>query len=320
MSSSSRLQVRLFGRFSVSHNGHAEDGLGCRKAEELFAYLLLFRDRPHPRETLAGMLWGETSTVQSKKYLRQALWQLQNALRAAGEPARCPTLLTAPDWVQFNPAALAWVDVVAFEERWTRVRHLPAREVDGTTAPRLEETAGIYRGDLLGGWYQDWCLRERERFQGMYLGILEKLLSYCEAHQAFEQGVVFAEQILRCDRAHERAYQHLMRLHYQAGDCTGALRQYQRCMAALKDELDVEPSADTARLYQQIREQRCNGAPSPSPPLLIGSNGNGKELVPEAFDRLTRLETVLTGLLTEVQQEIASVRGASRTAHQGRTA
>ena len=35
---------------------------------------------PADRESLAALLWGENPTAQSKKYLRQALWQLQHAL------------------------------------------------------------------------------------------------------------------------------------------------------------------------------------------------------------------------------------------------
>ena len=76
------LQVRLFGRFSLARDGQALPTLGPHKVQEVLAYLLLFRGRPHARETLAGVLWGDTTTAQSKKHLRQALWQLQGALRA----------------------------------------------------------------------------------------------------------------------------------------------------------------------------------------------------------------------------------------------
>jgi hypothetical protein len=45
-----------------------------------------------------------------------------------------------------------------------------------------------------------------------------------------------------------------MRLHGQAGNRTGALRQYERCVAALDEELGVRPSKQTEALLRIIRD------------------------------------------------------------------
>jgi DNA-binding SARP family transcriptional activator len=83
----SQLSVRLFGKLSIRCNDRCVDGLTGSKVQELLCYLLLHRDRPHCREALASLLWSDVSTAQSKKYLRQALWQLQGALRCQAEPS-----------------------------------------------------------------------------------------------------------------------------------------------------------------------------------------------------------------------------------------
>ena len=44
-----------------------------------------------------------------------------------------------------------------------------------------------------------------------------------------------------------------MRLHYLAGDRTAALRQYERCLIALREELQVPPAQATEDLCKQIR-------------------------------------------------------------------
>ena len=90
------LRIRLFGKFQVERDGYAMSGLDALKVQELFCYLLLNRDRPHHREALAGLLWGEYSTSQSKKYLRQALWQLQLALGSGGERQPGDLLMMTP--------------------------------------------------------------------------------------------------------------------------------------------------------------------------------------------------------------------------------
>ena len=53
------LHAHLLGRFRCCSDGEAVSGLEGAKVQELLSYLLLHRDRPHPRETLAGILWGD---------------------------------------------------------------------------------------------------------------------------------------------------------------------------------------------------------------------------------------------------------------------
>ncbi|MGZ3610387.1 MAG: AfsR/SARP family transcriptional regulator, partial [Ktedonobacteraceae bacterium] len=106
-----KLRIQLFGKFSIRRNERILDGFDARKIQELFCYLLLHRDHSLPRETLASILWLETTTTQSKKNLRQALWQLQSALGSQNEPANDRLLLVDQDWVQLNSEADLWLDV-----------------------------------------------------------------------------------------------------------------------------------------------------------------------------------------------------------------
>src|SRR6188474_2572049 len=79
------LRFRLFGKFTAHHDAGLLKGIEASKDQELLSYLLIHRDRPHSREALASLLWGDTSTEKSKKYLRQALWHLHAALNSDNE-------------------------------------------------------------------------------------------------------------------------------------------------------------------------------------------------------------------------------------------
>ncbi|MBK6795290.1 MAG: hypothetical protein IPG76_00395 [Acidobacteria bacterium] len=72
--------IRLFGNLSVQRDQRKAIDFTNGKMQELFSYLLLHRNTRHHRESLATLLWGEYSTSQAKKCLRQTLWQLQAAL------------------------------------------------------------------------------------------------------------------------------------------------------------------------------------------------------------------------------------------------
>jgi DNA-binding SARP family transcriptional activator len=273
----------------------------------LFSYLLIFRDRPHPRETLAGLFWGNQSISRSKKYLRQALWQIQATLVPDHEAA-VPLLVAEPEWVMLNSNDSLWLDVVEFEQAINLMQDKPGMQLDDQDFQNLTRTARLYQGDLLEGCYQDWCLYERERLQNMYLALLDKLIDYCEAYQKYDTGLAYGVQILRFDRARERTHRRLMRLYYLAGNRTDALRQYQNCVEALKEELDVEPSRRTMELYEQIRRDHL-GEKAVQPVPRKTTETPTKPLS-EVLERLKQLYHIIHNLQEEIQDDIQVVEKA----------
>jgi DNA-binding SARP family transcriptional activator len=195
------LRVCLFGKFDARFGERVLCGFHRRKVQELFGYLLLNREHPLPRETLAGLLWDDGSTTFSKKQLRQTLWQLQTALEPECEPASSHVLRVEPDWVYLNPAIDLWLDVSAFEQASALAQGIPGLKLDADKVAALQEAVQLYHGDLLEGCYQGWCLYERERLQSMHLTMLDKLMGYCEVHRKYELGLVYGARILSCDPA-----------------------------------------------------------------------------------------------------------------------
>jgi DNA-binding SARP family transcriptional activator len=299
----SRVNVRLFGRLSIEVDEHPATGLEAGKAQELFCYLLLHRQRAHRREELACLLWGETSEPQARKYLRQTLWQLQSALDPRGDHDASRLLLVDADWVSVNPCAELSVDATVFDSAIDAVEGIEGGALDPGRAGALAAAADLYAGDLLEGWYQDWCLFERERLQGRYLGLLDKLMAHCAATGHYEVGLEYGARILRHDRASERAHRQLMRLHYLAGDRTAALRQYQTCLTVLDQELGVRPSRRSTALYEQIRADMVD-APSITTPLGAVATPEPSPPMPLLLHRLRQLRVTLLEIEQQVERDV----------------
>jgi len=296
------IQVHLFGRFSALRGDRKLDKLSSSRVQALFSYLLLYRDRQHVREALADVLWEDCSGGQSRKYLRQALWRLQDAIEEDATDDPVPVLTMEGDWVGINRDADLWLDVAIFERSFRASNGTPDAVLDPDQARTLREAVELYRGDLLAESYEDWCLFERERLQNMYLAMLEKLMSFCEAHHEYESGLDYGTRSLRIDHARECTHRAMMRHRYLGGDRTGALRQYERCSAALEAELGVQPSAPTAALCAQIREDslldynvRTDVAGEPSPP-------------PGLIGRLDAMHHVLCEVQNQVQELQREIR------------
>jgi DNA-binding SARP family transcriptional activator len=253
------LRISLFGRMMVQCGESALSTLGTPKVQELFAYLLVYRDRAHHREILADALWGDRSSSKSRKSLRQSLWRLHCALRCSMGSAADSVLLVEPDWVRLNPQTELWLDVKVFEEAFGPVRGIRGQDVGEECARNLQHAVLLYTGDLLEGWYQDWCEYERERLRQIYLSTLDKLIEFHESRQEYEKALLYGVSILRQEPARERTHREMMRLLYMSGDRTAALRQYERCAAALRAELEVEPGRPTRALCEQIRVDEFHG-------------------------------------------------------------
>lgn len=300
------MNIFLFGKFQAMRGEVSLAGLESQKVQELFCYLLLSRHRHHPRESLADLLWPHNSTAQSRTYLRKTLWQLQTALNCHKQHFNDCALVVEPNWVKIDKHADIWIDVEEFENAFLLVQGIPGKILDVRRFDILKNAVDLYKGDLLEGWYQDWCLYERERLKHMYMSMLDKLIDYHEAHFEYETGIRYGVYILRYDRARESTHRRLMRLYYLAGDRTMALRQYERCVKSLEENLGVQPAERTKMLYEKIKHDQMH-----NPDLALKQSAEAIEEGPNTVSGvlvcLKQLRAVLIDAQREIQKEIQSI-------------
>jgi DNA-binding SARP family transcriptional activator/tetratricopeptide (TPR) repeat protein len=249
-----RLVLTLLGGFRARLDPGVPVALPTRKAQALLAYLALPVGSAHPRDKLAGLLWGDTVETTARTSLRQTLYALRKSLRdAIPQP-----LVVDGETVALESSAVT-VDVHEFELRAV-----------GTTPSALAEAAALYEGDFLDGLgvveqpFEDWLLGHRERLREVALNSLGRLLAHQRAAGSTESAVQTALRLLRLDPLQEPVHRALMQLYVDTGRRGSALRQYQFCVATLQRELRTEPEAETKALYQEILRRR--GAAMPEQP------------------------------------------------------
>jgi DNA-binding SARP family transcriptional activator len=302
------LRIHLFGKFSIEFDGETLRGPGAPKVQELLSYLLIHRNRPRPREALASLLWGDTSTDKSRKYLRQALWHLQTLLKSHIHTEADQLLVVEDNWVQLNTGSEIWLDVAVLEDAFVALKDKPGWRMDAAEKEVAQAAIEVYQGEMLEGSYQDWCLFERERLQNMFLAMLFKLMSYCEANNEYEAGQLYGFRILNYDRASERTHRRLMRLQYMAGDRTAALRQYERCVAALDEDLGVKPDERTMTLYEKIRSGEAELPASVPLSHLNPVRPTATFMLTEVMDRLEDLQISLADVTHALGQGIENIK------------
>lgn len=295
------IRVYLFGRFEARCDRRQVRGLRARKVQEFLSYVLLSQQRPVQREKLADQLWQHVDSRCTKKYLRQALWQLQRAYEAEAGPDDRPLLVVDQDWIGIHADAPIWVDARELERAYETAIDAPGGALTPLLREQLRSAAGLYRGELLESWYQDWCAHHREAYRSMYLSLLHRLMVDAEATDNWEVGLLYGRRALQEDRASERTHALVMRLHQMAGDRTAALRQFDLCEAALREDLGVVPQDSTRRLYELIRDSHAAG-PGPVLPAPGGT--------PVPLLRLRELSRSLSVLQQEVTGHIRALEGS----------
>ena len=218
--------------------------------------------------------------------------------------------------MHLNAAARLWLDVADFEAAASLAQGVPSENLDARTLSALQTAVDLYQGDLMQGWYRDWCLYERERLQASYLVMLDKLIGFCEARELFDAGMHYAALSLRYDRARECTHQHLMRMLSLSGDRAAALRQYDRCVIALDEELDVKPSPATVELYQHISAGRLSNRKADAALSGFTVGGQGVQLS-TVLERLRRLEADVTAMQRQLRDDIAVIEAVLTCRVQG---
>ena len=240
----SLLQIYLFGHLRALTNGERLK-LNCLpRTLPLWAYLLLNRKDPIPRDSLAYAFWPDVLENEARANLRRHLYDLRRILPP--ERPGTPWLLTENKVVQWNPASTYWLDVSEFEQL----------SASGSQPERLVEAVQLYGGELLQGVYDDWVFIERERLRNLLLGDLERLVLHSRARRDYPQAIAYAQKYLLNDPLSEDAVRWLVALRCESGDRPGALQEYHRFELQLKAELGIPPMPETEALFRALRSGR----------------------------------------------------------------
>ncbi len=143
------------------------------------------------------------------------------------------------------------VDVLSFE-----------RLAQEGTPQALQQAADLYRGDLLEGLgvtetpFEQWLVAERERLRELAIETLARLVAHQTKCDEPAAAITSALRLLALDPLQEAVHRTLMRIYARHGRRDAALRQYQSCVDTLQRELNVEPEAETRRIYEEVLRDR----------------------------------------------------------------
>ena len=239
MTADSFLEICLLGGVTIKKNGAPVTGLASRTAEALLAYLAC-TGRPHPRETLADLLWDDRPQAQAMGNLRVLLSSLRKHLAAHVTISR--------NEVAFNRASPHMLDTAELANRLDalRVGDPGAGLLPADAAPQLAQAVALYRGDFLAGFhirdclgFEEWALVEQERLRRLAMEGLQLLAAHYLRLGNYQPGIDQAARLLELDPLREDAHRQMMLLLARSGRRSAALQPFETCAGILQAALGV---------------------------------------------------------------------------------
>jgi DNA-binding SARP family transcriptional activator/TolB-like protein/Tfp pilus assembly protein PilF len=223
---SSEARLDLLGPVRLGNSAGDDLTPKSRKTRALLAVVALSKG-PVSRARLTDLLWGDRGEDQARASLRQALYELR-MLASSGY------VKSDRESVSLGPKRLP-TDLSEIH------RLINERDADG-----LAEALGRVGSPILASLdditpeLDDWLRDERSRIGS---GIISDAIAMAETCPA--SGRRLADELERLDPLDENVARLGMRGDLAAGDRPAAMRRHARLAARLKDQLGIEPSAET---------------------------------------------------------------------------
>jgi len=259
-----RLRVGLFGGLNVvTPHGAIQDGdWRKRKSRLLFAMLVARRGEDIPKDVLFERLWPEMDEDRAKSNF-YVIWSAMKRVLCNGPHADDCVYVEHRAGVCRAVADRILCDLDEFD----------AAEADLRTAERArniqdaieagERLCMIYHGDVLpGDLYDDWFGPLRERYRDAFGDAMLQAAELAADGGQTEASLRFIRAGLAQDLWREDLYQAALRYQISSGQRSSAIETYLACRTKLADDLGLDPSVETQRLYEQVLAMETTPAKS----------------------------------------------------------
>ena len=247
-----QLTIQFFGKPQIHVDGMPLESLVSQKARAALFYLAAHRGMIS-RSQLAGLLWSDMEESAARANLRVVISKLKAEL--------AEFLVINRREIGLDPA-----------------KNLPFSIDQFLQSDDFREVVNIYSGSFLHGFdledgslFSDWVGAQRARCQQKAIDAYVRLATDGIKLERFQQAIADLRQLLLLDPWREEAHRQLMLVYAQTGNRGAALSQFEKCAQALRQGLDIEPSAETNALYERIKQEEIG------PTVETGANSRNHE-------------------------------------------
>lgn len=251
-----KLTIKLLGRFEVLRDGEPipDEAWGRRKTKALLKVLLTDPGHVFTHDQLIDALFGGESVDKAAENLYGRVSELRRALEPdLKRGADSAYILRKGPGYSFNKETCGEIDTVSFQRELAEAEMLVEKRDWAAAAECLDQAVNLYQGEYLPEErYEDWAEVARKDMRRKYIDAMIELSKCYEQLGRLRQAISCCQRILNLEPHREDIIREVMRYQSEAGQRDQALDTYREGERALRNYLDVEPSAETRALRDQI--------------------------------------------------------------------
>lgn len=229
----------------------AADAWVTRRARDILCFIASRKHRRAGKDSIIDTFWGETDPTVVERNFHPTVSHVRKALNSNQSLKQNLLLYREGDYL-LNPEFAYRIDIDEFDRLLTEGEAARrAREFDQCVGC-YESAVALYRGEFMQGSYEPWVEEQRSYYRLQYLQLLESLAAIAQKTEDWFKVSQLTQQILRDDPFREDIHCLLMRALAARGNKGAVREQYQSLKRLLANELDVEPSVETRKVYQAL--------------------------------------------------------------------
>jgi DNA-binding SARP family transcriptional activator len=248
------LTINMLGRVEIVRDPSRplrSDAWPTRRARDILCFIVSRRHHRASKDTIIDTFWGETDFEAVEKNFHPTVSHIRKALNS-NQPLKQNFLLYRDGDYQLNSEFSYRIDIEEFDRLVSEGENARrARQFDECVAA-YESALKLYRGEFMQGSYEPWVEEQRAYYREQYLRLLESLAGVAQAAKDWPRVMQLAQLIIHDDQFREDIHCLLMRAQAALGNRGAVKDQFEALKRILKNELGVEPSAETRKLYQQL--------------------------------------------------------------------
>lgn len=212
------------------------------KAPELFAYLLLNRDKTVHKQILMDLLWPQYNLNKATTQLHTAIYQIRKVMKESGLNIE----------IKYKEGGytlvLKGIDI-DFQEWESAVQKAPPLSID--TLDLHLKIMKQYQGHLLEQSQYSWAMLEQERLQRIWLNHVQQIAELYRSEDNYFEALALYQQLVEKLPFVEAGYFGLMQINDILHFPIEVKKQYDLLCQRLLEAFDMTPSKKVMLWYEQ---------------------------------------------------------------------
>ncbi|HHY28228.1 MAG TPA: response regulator [Desulfitobacterium dehalogenans] len=239
------LSVYCLGGLDLRNTHHDFVIINSSKGQELFAYLLINRERLTSKWRIMEDVFHGMSPQNAETYLNTTVYKLRKVLEQYGK--RSAIVVSNESYVMETKDF--YIDFIEFENK--------VRTLQRITEANLEEAiqaVNLFAGELFGDKDYQWSLSEKERLWDIYCSFAKKLGRYLLENRNLTLALQVFKKLVAINELDEESHCFLMQVYAAQNDLPALIRHYDRYVQLLQRELAISPRTSTTQLFLSLKK------------------------------------------------------------------